>query len=326
MPIEKLRFDSLVEKVEKATMSEESTFSQKSLGVEGGGFKSMPTKHSNIDKIATAVNFLVNLCHGLVDTVNHQAARLKVLEEEKTKLEEVKEKLEEVKVKMVTNVREAEAKVEVKMMNLEEETDNVKQRSMEGCITVSSPHNTNKETRFINLPITDQFGTDRTEQDVEMVLRVVGERSLVKFPVEEVEACYPLEQGRDGRRPTNWFVKFKTRRVGSQWHTLAAGMRTGFNPDTKTGFPEANIYLNHPLTPRRARFLKEVVKVAHREKKVGKYMVDERGSIWAKKVKGGRFERGDQFKYWPVTTKEEVERVAHGDFDYFITKKNNNKT
>ena len=60
-------------------------------------------------------------------------------------------------------------------------------------------------------------------------------------------------------------------------------MKTGRHPTTNTSFTKANLFLNHKITTKRSKFLKDMVKVAHRAFKMGKYMVDERGSIRVKK-------------------------------------------
>ena len=64
-----------------------------------------------------------------------------------------------------------------------------------------------------------------------------------------------------------------------------------------------------------------MVKVAHRAFNIGKYMVDERGSIRVKKERGGKEDIGDRFRYYTVTNKEELEKVINCEFDYKKKKK-----
>ena len=316
VPVNVTLLNDVLEKLHTDTSAVNSVFNLQALGVGVEALKPVELNKTEPEKQKSAINWLIGICSGLVDTVRAQAIRLDKLEEAKAKLVEDVKELEEEKEKLATEVKVVEEKVEVKMVHLEEDTDDVRQRSMQGCITVSSPNTNTTQSLFTNRPKDDGSGVGRNESDLEMVLRAVEAKARVQFDEREVVDFYPLEQGQHNRRPTKWFIRFNTLRPESHWQALAAGMRTG------QGLTSANVYLNHLLTPRRAKFVREVVKVAHKERRLGKYMVDQRGNTWVKQVKGGLYDRGDQYKYWLVTNKEEVEKVEKGDFSYFINKKN----
>ena len=320
MKMDVSKFDTLVEKVD----------SLKYLEVEKEAFIKMDSKTSETARLGTAVNWLVCFCDSLVDTFMNQAVKLKSLEDEKSRLEEVVKELEEEKVKKVEEKVEVlevkNLKVEEKMVMLEEDNDEVRQRGLKGCITVSSPRGHNKQTLFVRQTITMEDQTVRNESHLEMVLRVVNLKARVKFQLEEVVNYYPLEPSINGQDPTIWFVQFGNLQPCSNWDALQAGMKTGFHPVSGSSFTDANVYLNFQVTPRKTRFLREVVKPAHKQGKLGKYLVDERGQILVKQKRGSRAERGEEYLYYLVTTKEEVARVVEGDFNYFKNKRNAKKT
>ena len=132
----------------------------------------------------------------------------------------------------------------------------------------------------------EQKVEEKVESDVTMVTKVIKEKTGVEFLPEEVAACHPL--GRATKEPTTWIIRVQNREPNSNFDILSAGMKTGRHPTLNTSFTGANVYLNHQITPKRSKFLKDVVKVAHRGFKIGKYMVDERGNIRVKKEKGAR--------------------------------------
>ena len=69
---------------------------------------------------------------------------------------------------------------------------------------------------------------------------------------------------------------------------------------------DANVYINNFVTPRKAKFLQEVVKVARKEGRITNYTVDEGGNIRVKKERG-------QHKPWAlITTKEELDNFIRG--------------
>lgn len=255
-----------------------------------------------VQRMGTAINWLCKLCETLVDKVNELSIQGKEVVAKEEKLE-----------------KEVEAKVE----KVELAHDELQQRSMKGNIIVSSPSNGSKQTLFVREKVREG-GVTRNESDVAMVSRAIRRKSLVGFEPGEVEECHPLgPKPGDGQEPTTWVIRIGNRKPGSHYATLCAGMKTGYNSTAQSNFSKDNLYLNHQITPRKAKFLKDVVKVAFSEKKIGKYLVDERGQIRIKKVRGSKEQRGDQYNYWTVTSKEEVERVISSDFNFFKSNKKN---
>jgi hypothetical protein len=205
--------------------------------------------------------------------------------------------------------KQVEQKKEVE--SLKDQCDAQKQKSMEGNLIVSSP--ATKGSLFVkqNIP-----NGSRLENDVEMVTRVINQKSNVMFREEEVQACHPISRGQGGQEPTTWIIRVSNLRPNSNWALLCAGMKTGKLPGGSS-FTQANVFLNHQLTPRRSKFLQEEVKVAHKASKIGKYAVDERGNIRVKLQKGSKDDKGNQFKYFTVKNQEELTKLIERDFDYF---------
>ena len=220
-----------------------------------------------------------------------------------------------------TNEEKVEKKVEEKIESLAIENDELRQRSMKGNLIVSSPQSDTQDTLFKRLQV-EEGGSIKQESDVAMVTRVIQEKTGVKLHPDEVAACHPL--GRATRDPTTWIIRVHNRKPNSNYDILSASMKTGRHPVTNTSFTRANVFLNHQITPKRSKFLKSVVKVAHRADNKGKYMVDEKGCIRVKKVRGKKEDRGDQFRYFTINNKDELEQVINSDFEYFKNKQTNN--
>ena len=55
-------------------------------------------------------------------------------------------------------------------------------------------------------------------------------------------------------------------------------------------------------------FLKEVIKPAHKDKEIFKYLVDDMGQIKVKYAKG-LASQGDKHKYQPVSTRAELREL-----------------
>ena len=258
------------------------------------------------DNTDIAINWLVVLCGQLVDKVNELTAR-----EDEVKKVQIEAKAKEERM---------EKKVVEKVESLSNENDELRQRSMKGNLIISSPKSDAVDTLFKRKEV-EEGGSIKKESDVAMVTRVIEAKTGVKFQPEEVVACHPL--GRATKDPTTWILRVQNRKPNSNFDILAAGMKTGRHPTTNTSFTKENVFLNHQLTPKRSKFLKEVVRVAHKANKIGKYMVDERGSIRVKKEKGGREDKGDRFRYYTINDKEELEKVINCEFEYFINKQTN---
>ena len=265
-----------------------------------------PSTTKDKDNTGIAINWLVVLCEQLVDKVNELTSREEEVKKVQTEAKAMEERLEQ--------------KVEEKVESLAIENDKLRQRSMKGNLIVSSPKSDIMDTLFKRKEV-EEAGSIKKESDVTMVTKVIKEKTGVEFLPEEVAACHPL--GRATKEPTTWIIRVQNRKPNSNFDILSAGMKTGRHPTLNTSFTGANVYLNNQITPKRSKCLKDVVKVAHRAFKIGKYMVDERGNIRVKKEKGGKEDKGDRFRYYTVTNKEELEKVINSEFDYFNNKQTN---
>merc|ERR1711954_371970 len=80
-----------------------------------------------------------------------------------------------------------------KVEELSEEVDETRQRGMKGNIIVSSPKRGNIASLAVQKKITDRVTKEeRNEDDTEMVLRLIEEKTGIKFSPSEVVACHPF--------------------------------------------------------------------------------------------------------------------------------------
>ena len=279
----------------------------------------LPDKKGAEKHLKLTLNWVLRMVGTLVEEVKGlkmEVASLKTKEEEhKVREEEMVVKVEKVEV------------VEKKAESLETENDDLRQRSMKGNLIISSPSSATKASLFVRGKKDVQKNgvtVTRNETDVEMVTKLIKKKTGVQFEEREVEACHAL--GRSNQKeqePTTWIIRINNLKPDSNFEILVAGMKTGrtVTSSSTTNFTDENVFLNHQITPKRSKFLKEEVKVAHRNKGIEKYLVDERGNIRVKRKKGGREDRGDRYKYYTVTNKKELNHIIDENFDYF--KKNN---
>ena len=126
------------------------------------------------------------------------------------------------------------------------------------------------------------------EADIDMVLRLVEEKTLVAIPKEDVIACYPM-----GKREKNTFIiTGNNRKPGSAWERLTAAMMK-----SSTMTKECNVFVNFQLTKERGALAK-VVRSAKTAGRISNYIIDQNGKIEIKK--------GDAKEYIPVTSEEHM--------------------
>ena len=136
--------------------------------------------------------------------------------------------------------------MKIKYAELETECDEVRQRSMNGNIILSSPNLQDKPTLLVPKQITDPVtGCIRNECCTEMCARLIYMKTGVTVPVTDIVACHVLsKQGSD----STYIIRFGNRRPGSAFDIVAAGMLTGRNKESKANFTNANVFLNFQLT------------------------------------------------------------------------------
>ena len=233
-----------------------------------------------------AINWLLQVSKVLVEKYNEYAA---VINSAFNSLQGQVDKLEEEKEELVKRCD-----------RLELDTDALRQRSMKGNLIVSSPKQGGVESRLVRLP-RQQDGYQGKETTTQMVLRAVEEHSRVVFPLGDVAACHQL----GGRDSHTYILRISNLSPHSAWDTLTAGMMGKKDAEGRY-FKKDNIYLSHQLTPSRATFVKEVVKVAHKAKRITGYSTDQNGITRVSKTLGlGR-------RWVAVATKEELEAFIRG--------------
>ena len=175
---------------------------------------------------------------------------------------------------------------------LREEIDEIRQRGMKGNILVSSPAGTNKPTLLIPQPKSTPDNRKVNESDVEMVLRVIKDKTNVVVPKEDITACH-----RVGKKETNTFVvSFNNRKSGSAWEEVTAAMMK-----PKNMVKEKNVFLNFQLTKYRADLAK-AVRQAKKDDRIAAFSIDRNGNIKIKKLAADK-------EYLKVKSVENMERM-----------------
>ena len=233
-----------------------------------------------------AINWLLQVSRVLVEKYNEYAT---IINSAFNSLQGQVDKLEEEKEQLVRRCDK-----------LELDSDALRQRSMKGNLIVSSPKQGGVESRLVRLP-RQQDGYQGKETTTQMVLRAVEEHSRLVFPEGDIDACHQL----GGRDSHTYILRVSNLRPHSAWDTLTAGMMGKKDAEGRY-FVKDNIYLSHQLTPSRATFVKEVVKVAHKAKRISGYSTDQNGVTRVSKTLGlGR-------RWVAVSTKEELEAFIRG--------------
>ena len=125
-----------------------------------------------------------------------------------------------------------------KIDTMEKELDEARQREIKGTIIVSSPEK--GELRTEAEPRRQQWedGCYGVESELDMVLRMIYDKTGVWIPYEDISACH-----RFGKEENHSFVvRVWNRKKFSAWDTLSWGLLTG------KGFSNRNIYINFMLT------------------------------------------------------------------------------
>ena len=178
---------------------------------------------------------------------------------------------------------------------LENQCDEARQREMKGTLIVSSPGRGKRTEAVIKTVSWDNNNTWGPEAELDMVLRMVYEKTGVGIPHRDVAACHRI-----GKWENHSFVlKIWNRKPFSAWEMLTEAMLTGKD------FSRQNIFINFMLTPRRTDISKQVRK-AKVDQKIQKYSVDQNGRIFVKKV-------GEDKDWHPIVCLEDIEKYAKKD-------------
>ena len=182
-----------------------------------------------------------------------------------------------------------------KIEYLENQCDEARQREMKGTLIVSSPGRGKRTEAVIKTVSWDNNNTWGPEAELDMVLRMVYEKTGVGIPHRDVAACH-----RVGKWENHSFVlKIWNRKPFSAWEMLTEAMLTGKH------FSRQNIFINFMLTPKRTEISKQVRK-AKIDQQIQKYSVDQNGKIFVKKI-------GEDKDWHPIVSLEEIEKLAKKD-------------
>ena len=252
--------------------SDESPTTTRSGALRGGlrkGYDAVAEAFASLKKsdgddkkvIQTVINSVVNIVSDLVKKVNAQGELLKVALEsmnKKVDTQDIEEKFEQLQTEVKN--REKDFKVEKEKLEKEFESklecldikcDEGRQREMKGTLIVSSPvRGTIGTEAFPRSHFRPDTGAETRESELDVVLRMVQEKTGVRFHHTDIMACHRI-----GKRDSHSFVlRIGNRRPNSAWDMLTLGMKNG-----KT-FSNQNIFINFMLTTRRTEISKQVRK------------------------------------------------------------------
>ena len=161
---------------------------------------------------------------------------------------------------------------------MEVETDEARQRGMKGNLIITSSTRDNKISVFTNKEI-EKEGVMKKEDNLEMILRVVKEKTGVSFKPSEA-ACHPLGRRQEAaggaqggqeqvkKHPHSWILRIWDRKPGSNWEILKTGMKYGKGFDEKY-----NLNVSYMLTQSRSKLsqrAREVKSKLNSERKLKK--------------------------------------------------------
>jgi hypothetical protein len=203
--------------------------------------------------------------------------------------------IEEVNSLIKENSDEHRKEVEKRIEFLEKQCDEGRQREMKGTLIVSSPGRGRRTEAVIKTVHWSDNDTWGPEADIDMVLRMVHEKTGVRIPFMDVAACHRI-----GKWESHSFVlKIWNRKPFSAWEFLTEAMLTGKH------FSRQNIFINFMLTPRRTEISKQVRK-AKVDQKLQKYSIDQNGKIFVKKL-------GEDKDWYQIFCLDDIEKYAKKD-------------
>ena len=227
----------------------------------------LDTVNDGNSNIPLAVNWIVKLLKGVIEKLEEHGDLIRVhndaLANPEAAIDVGRQEIDDLK-------RENE--------KLRMEIDETRQRGMKGNIIVSCPVKEG-HTKAVHNDVTEG-GKKRKENDTEMIVRLILEKTNVSIPLNDVVACHPM-----GQRDKHTFVlRINNRKPGSAWERLTASMMKPTNVDKSV-----HVYLNFQLTELRAALAKSVRK-ARFDNKIAGYSVDQNGKIKIKLIGGSRYD------------------------------------
>lgn len=282
-PILKRARDSVKEKASKAVANMKAkltfdmldpdtlTVKKTSAGTRNGGNKVPSTNPLIIDyeepdkNIPVVLNWLMKFVKGMMKQINDMGEFITF----------VNQRVEDISVPRSKEVEVLSGRVS----SLEDDTEDLRQRLLKGNLIISSPNRKDKDGRNIpSLAVPDRIresgtNTFRMETELEMVLRLIKEKSGVEIPTSDIMAFHQLGSGRTGTStPTSFILRINNRKPASAWDMLTTAMMKGELSYDK------NIFINFQLTPRKSELARQIRK-AKKEKKIRKFYIDPNGKI-----------------------------------------------
>jgi len=151
---------------------------------------------------------------------------------------------------------------ERRMRNQEDETDEIRQRSLKGNIIVSSIPNKAKGKVSL-LKTDDQLKAEGMTMHAH-IIDLVHDKFGVVLPESDIQACHRLPKG-------SVVLRIWNRKEGSAWESLVSKIKSPENS-------EFNVYFNFHLTSKRSNLLYEC-RMLKKSGKIDRFYSDENGSI-----------------------------------------------
>ena len=164
--------------------------------------------------------------------------------------------------------------IDTKFNDLEKKCDEGRQREMKGTLIVSSPERGHIRTEAVPRDLFwEQSNNFGPEAELDMVLRMVYEKTGVRIPWSDVIACHQISK----KESHSYVLRIGNRQPFSGWDMLTSEMLTGKN------FSRRNVFINFMLTSRRTELSKQV-RQAKKDQLIHKYSIDQIGRISVKKI------------------------------------------
>ena len=239
-----------------------------------------------IEKVTEHGNQIKNM---LENIKSEESKRESMMEELQRKYEELQAQSKHEKDRMEKVMEERKDKLEKefdrKVEDLDKKVDEARQREMKGTLIVSSPDRENFPTLAgLQNRQSEELGSTGKETVMDMVLRMVYEKTLVRIPKEDVSACHKIGK----KENYSYVLRVWNRKPYSAWDLLTTGMRTGWNVEEDQRFSNANVFINFMLTTRRTQISKQV-RNAKKGKLIDRYSIDQNGRIFVKKLGDNSF-------------------------------------
>ena len=178
-----------------------------------------------------------------------------------------------------------------KIKDLEVKCDEGRQREMKGTLIISSPERGQIRTEAEHRRREWEDGSYGVESDLDMVIRMVYEKTGVWIPYSDVSACHRFGKARSH----SYVLKIWNMKQYSVMEELSWMMLTGKE------YYDKNIFINFMLTDRRTELSKQV-RMAKKDRKIAKYSIDQNGKVWIKKI-------GNDKDFYTVSCIEDLENL-----------------